>query len=458
MFLPLTVASIGSITALACLLRARRLRLLREKLQKPLADLPPELEASWKQHRIWKFASKHSVILGTGAFTTAQALFHLNRMDGQVFDAIDTIYKPGIENSFSDIVSHLRDLDGASTGAWDGAVAAYKGRLGEEYMAEYLSAAGHHVEFAASTNQAGWDALVDGQAVNFKAGTEVGHIQEHLDKYPEIPVITVAEQGESFADNAMVTCLTGVSGQEIEQTTEAAMESVVDLTDFAMDIPLVTLAFATAKNFKPAFSGHSDLTTAAVNTATDTAGVGIGAAAGAKAGALAGALAGPIGAVAGSIIGGLAGAMTGRSIARGFKEKDLRAAQADYDSAVTDYGHAYANALRAKANQLEATAQSMERSHTLWRFWRPRPSDLIREDMQAAYLNWAQHCRKLATQHTEGAAQETQADDVYKAVGDQLLRDGPLEPVYHKRIERAIARIRETIQHVTDEQRRLGYA
>lgn len=457
MLLPIAIASVSTIAVLAAVGRAMRLRRIRQQLQRPLEGLPLELSESWSKSRVWQFASQHFVVGGTVAFSTAQALFHLNRMDGQALDAIDTIYQPGVENSFDEIVEHLRGLDSGAEAAWAGGLAAYKGRLGEEYIAESLEAAGHHVELATATNQAGWDALVDGQAVNFKAGLDTGHIEDHLARYPDIPVITVAEQGEAFADNSMVTCLTGVSGEEIEQTTEAAMESVVDATDFGLDIPMVTLAIAAAKNFKPVLGGHTDFGTATVNTAADTAGVGLGAAAGAKAGAMAGAFGGPVGVVAGSIVGGLVGAMGGRSIAKGFKEKALNKARSDYDTGVTKYGHAYATALYAKADQLNTTALSYERPLSVWRFFRPAPSDLLRKELQAAYSNWAAHCREHAKQLIEQQATRAPNDEPYHAMGDQLLQQAPKEAVYHPQIESALTRIRESVARIIAEKRRLGY-
>lgn len=457
MLLPIAIASVLTTALLVAVGRAMRLRRIRQQLQRPLEGLPPELNEAWSKNRVWRFASQHSVVGGTVAFNTAQALYHLNRMDGHAFDAIDAIYQPGVENSFGEIVEHLRGLDSAADEAWTGGIATYKGRLGEEYIAESLEAAGHHVELATSTNRAGWDAVVDGQAVNFKAGLDTGHIQEHLARYPDIPVITVAEQGEAFADNPMVTCLTGVSGEEIEQTTEAAMESVVDATDFGLDIPMVTLAIAVTKNFKPVLGGHSDLGTATMNTATDTAGVGLGAAAGAKAGAMAGAFGGPIGVVAGLIIGVLVGAIGGRSIAKGFKEKALNKARSDYDAEVTQYGQTYVTALYAKADQLDKTALSYERPLSIWRFFRPALSDLIHQELQAAYTNWAAHCRHHAEQLIEQQASRAPKDDPYHAMGDQLVQQGPEEAVYHPKIESALERVRESLTRVLEEKRRLGY-
>tara|TARA_B110001469_G_scaffold126356_1_gene143794 strand:+ start:24 stop:1403 length:1380 start_codon:yes stop_codon:yes gene_type:complete len=457
MLLPIAIASVSTIAVLAAVGRAVRVRRIRKQLEQPFKDLPPELGEAWSKNRLWKFASEHSVVGGTAAFTTAQALFHLNRIDGTVLDSIDTIYQPGIENSFPEILSHLHSKSAAGEASFAGAVNKYKGEVGELHIAEYLESAGHHVELAASTNQVGWDAIVDGQLVNFKAGLGMDHIQKHLEDFPNIPVITVAEQAATFSDNTMVTCLGDVSGEEIAQATEDAMSSVVDATDFGLEIPLVTLALSAAKNFKPVIDGHSNLSTAAINTSVDTAGIGIGGMAGAKAGALAGAFGGPVGMVAGSILGGLAGAIGGRSIAKGYKEKALNKYLFEYENRVGKYGYAYIGALEEKAISLESTADHYMRPFSFWRFLVPAPSDLIRADLRATYLKWARRCRGDAYRLVNPSSSNYQSEQPLNSVGAILLKEGPSEPVYHPKVESSLTRIRESVDQIITEKRRLGY-
>jgi hypothetical protein len=434
------------------------LREIREQLERPFEGLPPELAKSWSQNRVWKFASEQSVVVGTGAFTTGQALFHLSRHDNQVFDAIDTIYKPGAENSFAEITEHLRTLSGGTDSMWAGGLAAYKGRLGEDYMAEYLNAAGHNVELATSANQEGWDAIVDGQLVNFKAGLGTEHIQEHLERFPDIPVITVAEQAQNFADYDGVTCLMEVSGEEIGRVTEDAMGNAVEATDFGLDIPLITLALSAVRNFKPVFAGHSGFSTAAINTTADTAGVGFGAAIGAKVGSLMGLAGGPIGVAVGGIIGGIGGAFGGSSMVKVWKERALKEALASYEEQVSEYGHAYLNALEAKAGSLERSASQYQRPFSLWHFLMPSPSDLIRDAMREAYLKWALHCRAEARRLLAEKTAKKQNEQVFCGIGTKLIQKGPSEPVYHPEVESCMQRIRKSLERILAEKRRLGYA
>ena len=90
-------------------------------------------------------------------------------------------------------------------------------------------------------------------------------------------------------------------------------------------------------------------------------------------------------------------------------------------------------------------------------FFRPAPSDLLRKELQAAYTNWAAHCRQHAKQLIEQQATRAPNDEPYHAMGDQLVQQGPMEAVYHPQIESALTRIRESVARIIAEKRRLGY-
>ncbi|MDQ3621586.1 MAG: hypothetical protein M3463_03730 [Verrucomicrobiota bacterium] len=218
---------------------------------------------------------------------------------------------------------------------------------------------------AESAAQEGWDAIVDGQVVNFKAGLGTAHISEHLERFPSIPVITVAEHTEAYLDSPNVTCLQGVSGHDIEALTESTMSSVVDMSDFGLDLPIITMALSSARHFGLYIEGATDIQTALSYTAAETAGVGLGVAAGAKAGAMLGAFGGPIGAGLGAIIGGLAGAAGGKLLARGFKERGFREAVTQLDVKVAEYARSYIAALHSKALALDGASANLRRRFSL---------------------------------------------------------------------------------------------
>jgi cold shock CspA family protein len=453
----ITAGIVGTLGITALILNRLRVSSIRKQLGQPFPDLPDELSREWKKSRIWKFAPRDAVIGPTAGVNTYQALYHLSQIDGQVLEAVDNIYDPGHANSYHEIVSHLTEKFHAGDAAWEGAVKKYKGEVGEGFIAEHLRSTGHVVFMAESTNQEGWDAIVDGQAVNFKVGLGTDHIQHHLDRFPDIPVITVEEHADAFSAIPEVTCLEGVSGQEILDVTESTMESAVGLEGFNFKLPLITLALSSARNFSPVFQGHSDIGTAAKYTIADTAGKGLGAAGGAKAGAMIGALGGPVGAAAGSIIGGIAGAVVGKIVASEFKEKDLRQAVAEYQNLIRAYGKAYIRALNQKAASLERAASSLKTKFNLIRIILPTPGDFVRKNTMKAYLGWAQSCRAKANTLVSLATPEGLNQPEYLTIGEKVLAKRPKEPVYSSRFQRILDGLKKARKRIDAEKKKLGY-
>lgn len=336
-----TAAIFALAGGLALLLTARSLHVSRLKrlLGQPLPGIPPELEEAWLSGP----SAGYGAVLSAGGVTLADAVFQLHRIDPGVLNAIDAAKGGQAFESYNQLVEQVESVANRGQAAVQGLVSNYKGYYGEQILADTLRAKGHHVEMADSPNQEGWDALVDGQPVQFKVGLGTGGIEEHLIKNPDIPVFTVGEHAETYADNDMVTAVEGTSGSEIQETVEETLEGVDGLDDVAFDFPLVTLMISGAKNARLVAKGQSDGWTAVEYTVADTVAVGGGGALGGKAGAMIGGLVGgPIGAMLGGLIGGIGGAMAGRSLSNDYKEQGLRQAQESLESALAMYPVAYA--------------------------------------------------------------------------------------------------------------------
>lgn len=426
--------------------RRKRLQQIRIQLQKPLKGLPAEHEDQWGKNRIWEFTKGNSVVLATGAFTTAQAIFHLNKIDDQALEVIDKIYSPGVENSLEEIANHILELGGRSSAALEGGKSLYKGHLGEVKFAEHLAAKGHHVELAKSPNQPGWDALVDGQKVNFKAGTDPSHIQQHLNEYPEIPVFTISEQQGNFDSDERVTCFSDLSGEEIEHVTEATMEGIVGATSLCEGMPFALAFFSTVKNFKPVIQGKCDVKFAAKNTVVETASVGglmfLG-------GCIGGATLGPFGALAGSLVCGL----VGRRFSKTYTEKELNIAIDKVNESLSAYAEAFLLGLRTKADSLRESSKEIRPPFSWKRLVLPSPSDLIRREISEAYSCWANRCvlrfdELHAKMETKNGGKET---------GLQLLNNGDEEIVYAPTIVSAKNNVVAANKQFDIEAKRLGY-
>ncbi len=423
---------------------------LRRQLERQLADVPPDLAKRW---------TRDPVIAGVAGVTAIDAIHGLSQIDPSVLEAIDAAHGAKAFESYPELVEHVQDVAGRGDAAFSGMVSQYKGYLGEQAVAEHLRAQGHHVEMPDAPNEAGIDAWVDGQPVQIKSGLDASGISEHLERYPDVPVITVAEHADAFAGEEMVTVLPEVSGATLEATTTETLQGIEGVGDFALDIPIITAVISGATNIYRVARGDSDIGTAAEFTAADTIGVGFGGVAGAKAGALAGSFLGPIGAAVGAIGGGIGGALFGRQLSGLFKERKLRAAQKDLRTALMEIPRAHLEALESKEWALEQHARSVQ-PRGLWPWLWPNGGWVVRRKIADRYRAWAWRCR-VAASRLNGeiyAAAGSAGQDGVAELGQRLLQGGAREPVFSARLQGLVTRMGEAVERINVELRKLGRA
>lgn len=418
--------------------REKKIEQIKQDLSKPLSGLEQAVEDKWKKNRLWDFVGENSVVFGTSAFTTAQALYHYNNIDDQVFEVFDKVYEPEVENTveyFTETFSNYSD------GGRLGALSNLKGHVGEHCMADYLREKGHHVVLA-PPNQEGWDATVDGQKVNFKSGTDSSHIDEHLRTHPDIPVITVSEHEHNFGENENVTCLPGLSGKEIEQVTDSAMQYIENLDPGALaeGIPVVSAVLVFARNLKPAIQGKNDIMSSAKNGATEWAGIASGYMTGWWIGGLVG---GPVGAFAFSLIVG----NIGKWCSRGIIDKPYKEAVVEYENAVVSYGETFVNALTSKGEALKRSAEAVRPK----RGFVPTPSFVINTEVASMYEHWARNCIKEARSLEKDLKRG--AKDLLQKI-DEVIKRG--EVSYHPSVHSKGILITQKAQRVVEEKDRLG--
>lgn len=423
---------------------------LKRLLGQSLSGVPPELEEAWLSGP----SAGYGTVMAAGGVTVADAVFQLHRIDPGVLKAIDAAKGGQAFENYNQLVEQVESVAGRGKAAVQGLVSNYKGYYGEQILADTLRANGHHVEMADSPNQEGWDALVDGQPVQFKVGLGTGSIEDHLAKNPDIPVFTVGEHAQAYADNDMVTAVEGTSGSEIQETVEHTLEGIDGLDDVAFDFPLVTLMVSGAKNARLVAKGHSDGWTAVEYTVADTVAVGGGGAIGGKTGAvIGGLLGGPFGAAVGGIIGGIGGAMAGRSLSNDYKEQGLRQAQSSLESALARHPAAYAQALKAKGQALASSAeQAQPRGLGAW-FW-PSMGTVAAAETAERYAQWSSSCASDAQSVEADLASAVDQDD-RATIARTLIASGA-EPAFSKELQRASNRVRRASDLVTAELGKLG--
>lgn len=280
--------------------------------------------------------------------TLFDVLYNTMKLDPYALQGMDRLHHaPEFEN-----LGHLMEFMKAEIiksepgeSAWRPMVHKYKGYAGEEVAIENLRAAGHDVEVPDATNNPGYDVLVDGKRFNVKVTDNPAYIQEHLDRYPDIDVITNREMADAFSDNPRVVIDPELSAQELFHATSDTFEGIADAGNIIDSIPLITLAANVMKNGYKVAKGTVDLRTATEHTVLDTAAVGFGGKFGAKLGLAAGLALAPVtgGAsaviipAATSLIGSLIGIFAGKGISGFIKGRHLRAAMQRLRALATDF-------------------------------------------------------------------------------------------------------------------------
>jgi hypothetical protein len=99
--------------------------------------------------------------------TLGDIVYSAAMIDPSVIEAADFSYSEEVDNlvAFSDLTSKILELKPIQA---SGAISRLEGYVAEQVVAAELVAQGHQVVFPATSNQKGWDLLVDGQEFQVK--------------------------------------------------------------------------------------------------------------------------------------------------------------------------------------------------------------------------------------------------------------------------------------------------
>ncbi len=258
-------------------------------------------------------------------------VYHYSKIDSTVLEAVKW-RAAGDPSSFSEIKDYMSSsLDSASI---EGLTNNWQGVTGELVAMDILQSQGHTVVLADNPSQAGWDMMVDGTLYQVKT-SGAGAVIEHIDRYPDIPVIA-AEQAGAVGGDVMV--LDGLDANEIRENVVDTFEGVDGFGSWLPGIPFITLGISSFRNASKLSKGILTNGEAVKYIFQDTVGVGLGSWGGASLGAaVGGAFLGPFGAVALGIIGGVVGAFTGKSIATSGRRKRFKELERLFDNLCTRF-------------------------------------------------------------------------------------------------------------------------
>jgi hypothetical protein len=271
-----------------------------------------------------------------------------------VVDALDFVRVADLGDIFS-FARYADSLQALGDPARLGNVAQLQGYVAERMVAGMLRAQGAEVAFPDSPHQPGYDLLVNGECFQVKCLDDPSDVDEHLSRYPDIPVLVNQELAKCFPADHRVMALPGLNHAEVHQVTESSLQAGADLFD--LRIPLFSLTLQAARNAMAIARGHTDWRISLENIAVDS----FGRMAAAKAAAVAvAATVGLIGitggwfAVVAPVLGASGGYACGKRITNAAKRHLLCRKEADeLAAALTGYAAAAISVLRAMIARAE---------------------------------------------------------------------------------------------------------
>ncbi|WP_419872342.1 hypothetical protein [Candidatus Pristimantibacillus sp. PTI5] len=301
------------------------------------------------------FGNKESLqqAVTTSSLTVANFIYDYCRLDPTVMEGIDFARAEDLSSlfTFSQFANEI-DLSGNT-----GDVAQLQGYVAERMVAAELQSKGHEVEFPETSNQAGYDLLVDGEPFQVKNLLTTSGVKEHLEKYPDIPVYVNAELADQFANNPMVY-VTTVQHDEVLKATKETLMAGSDLLDF--EIPYISLFVSTMTQSKKLLKSEISLGDVSINVVTDTTSRIVMGKIGQHTVAAAGLLLfGPAGGLVGSGVGVIVGASQGSRISSTLRSLRARTEEVELDNAMKNLSQTVSQQVDRKKRQKEKKFKQM---------------------------------------------------------------------------------------------------
>ena len=304
----------------------------------------------------------HASAGADGLLSGLPVLQAVQQIDPSVLAAIKestAAHLEGLPTVHDYVAQHFFDVPVQTADGWFERLTGY---VAEQKAAAALEAAGHHVTFAATSNQPVWDLLVDGQPVQIKEG--ISGVRAYLLEHQGVPVYT-GEQVALSVKDPFVHGLKGLDSSDIHELTHQSLNGISDVFNPSFHFPLITLALSSYRETKLLILQKTTYQRASKNIGIDVVGVGVGAFAGAKAGAAIGAFATPVGAAAGALAGGVIGGISGKLASNKFRYDPFRAAVADFEDWSTRTEDAINKAVLGTREEVQELGNSLQTKDAL---------------------------------------------------------------------------------------------
>lgn len=196
-----------------------------------------------------------------GGLTVGDIVYHAAAIDPAVLKAADFSRIEDLSSifNFGAFAKNARALDDVSQIGFENNLRGY---VAEQLVAARLVEQGFQVTFPDTSNNPGFDLLVDGNEFQVKCLSDLSGLREHFERYPNMPVfanaelqLPVATSGESWSDKVHF-----VENYDFESTnfiTETALEGGAAIGD--MVSPIFAIAVSSAKNIHGWWKGSIPL-------------------------------------------------------------------------------------------------------------------------------------------------------------------------------------------------------
>jgi len=183
----------------------------------------------------------------TAALTLGDIAYSAAAIDPLVLKGADFARVEDLADPLA-FAAFARQIESLAPAGTLGAVSNVKGYVAEQIVAAELVAHGYQVTFPDTSNQAGWDLLVDGLPFQVKCLDSASGLSKHFATYPDIPVFVNAELADSVPDEWK---------HHVFFVEDYSNELTSHITDFSMDaggsilnpnVPLFALGVIAARH------------------------------------------------------------------------------------------------------------------------------------------------------------------------------------------------------------------
>lgn len=304
-------------------------------------------------------------VTAVAGLTAGDILYNAVSIDPMVLAAADFSRSEDIGDIFQ-FGAFAERIGSMTSSAAAGAGNNLRGYVSEQLVAARLTQVGHVVSFPETSNNPGFDLLVDGLEFQVKCLRSIDGLREHFAKYPDMPVYANTELAEAAVNSGaewakLVFYVDGYDREIADLIMTVSMEAGEALGD--LNVPYFAMAISSARNLHRVWRGRMPLSDLPFSVVMDASVKGGLSAFGAVSGKTLGLLAfGPAGALVLGGIGGV-GALVGAGWTR---EQASRLLSSEWlcelDASTERFRDAVLRSVRKKITMLGAKRDQVPRS------------------------------------------------------------------------------------------------